>query len=296
MALIVGTSGWQYRHWRDGLYAGVPQRGWLERYAAAFATVEINAAFYRLPTREAFERWRERTPDDFVMAVKMSRYLTHVRRLRDPREPVGRLLAAAGGLGDRLGPVLLQLPPTLRADGALLSNALAAFPPQVRVAVEPRHDSWWSDEIREVLTAHAAALCWADRCGRPVTPLWRTAGWGYVRFHEGAARPWPRYGTGALRAWADRLGEWPVGAEVFAYFNNDPGGAAVGDAVRLAGLVAATGRPVTRVPGGEVSAVPGGGVSGMPVAEAAGSGGLGPGAREGRRRPRAPGDDGDAST
>jgi uncharacterized protein YecE (DUF72 family) len=113
MPLLIGTSGWQYRDWRGVLYPpGVPQRRWLEHYATQFATVENNNAFYRLPTRETFTQWAERTPAGFVMAVKASRYLTHIRRLRDPAEPVGRLLGAATGLGAALGPVLLQLPPT----------------------------------------------------------------------------------------------------------------------------------------------------------------------------------------
>ena len=99
------------------------------------------------------------------------------------------------------------------------------------MAVEPRHDSWWTDDIAALLARHGAALCWADRLGRPVTPLWRTADWGYLRFHEGAARPWPRYGRQALRAWAGRItGTWPDDADVFAYFNNDQHGAAVRDA------------------------------------------------------------------
>ncbi len=171
MPVLAGTSGWQYRHWRDEFYPrDVPQRRWLEYYAGQFATVENNGTFYRLPARDAFERWRERTPDGFVMAVKASRYLSHVRRLRDPAEPVHRMLGAFAGLGDRLGPVLLQLPPTMRADEELLDGALAQFPPTVRVAVEPRHPSWWSDRVRAVLTARGAALCWADLpapCPRP---------------------------------------------------------------------------------------------------------------------------------
>jgi len=244
MAVLVGTSGWQYRDWRDVLYPqGVPQRRWLEHYAGQFSTVENNGAFYRLPKPETFADWRARTPDGFVMAVKASRYLTHIRRLRDPAEPVGRLLAALAGLGDRLGPVLLQLPPTLRADPGALDDCLAEFARQapsagagpVRVAVEPRHDSWWTDDIRDLLTRHQAALCWADRLGRPLTPLWRTAGWGYLRFHEGAARPWPRYGAQALRTWAQRISDtWPAGADVYAYFNNDQHGAAVRDAEAFA--------------------------------------------------------------
>jgi len=246
MAVMVGTSGWQYKDWRGVLYPeGVPQRRWLEHYAGQFPTVENNGAFYRLPRPETFVDWRARTPAGFVMAVKASRYLTHVRRLREPAEPVGRLLTALAGLGDRLGPVLLQLPPTLRADAGALDDCLAEFARQapsaglgpVRVAVEPRHDSWWTDDIRVLLTRHQAALCWADRLGRPLTPLWRTADWGYLRFHEGAAQPWPRYGQQALRTWAGRItSTWPSGADMFAYFNNDQHGAAVRDAEAFTAL------------------------------------------------------------
>ena len=242
MPVLVGTSGWQYRHWRGAFYpAGVPQRQWLEYYAARFPTVENNGTFYRLPARETFERWRDRTPGGFVMAVKASRYLTHVRRLREPADPVRRMLEAFAGLKEKLGPVLVQLPPDLRADPELLDEALAQFPPGMNVAVEPRHPSWWSDQVRDVLTARGAALCWADRAGEPVTPLWRTAGWGYVRFHEGAGRPWPRYSAAELKEWAARVaGEWPGKEQcVYAYFNNDQEGAAVRDAAAFAGLTAA---------------------------------------------------------
>jgi Uncharacterized conserved protein len=140
MAMLVGTSGWQYDDWRGLLYPpGLPKRLWLERYGECFDTVENNNAFYRLPARETFESWRDRTPDAFVMAVKASRYLTHIKRLKDPREPVERLLRTAEGLGTKLGPILLQLPPTLRADTDLLTECLRGFPAGVRVAVEPRH-------------------------------------------------------------------------------------------------------------------------------------------------------------
>ena len=237
MTLLVGTSGWQYRDWRGGLYPdGLAQRAWLGHYADRFATVEVNNAFYRLPERPTFERWREQTPDGFVVAVKVSRYLTHVRRLRDPAEPVARLVDRAAGLGDRLGPYLLQLPPTLRAEPGRLDACLRAFPAGARVAVEPRHDSWWSDEVRAVLEQHSAALCWADRGGRPLTPLWRTAPWGYVRLHEGTASPRPSYGRSALASWLDRIDDaWPGArrADVFVYFNNDHGGAAVRNARTL---------------------------------------------------------------
>jgi len=198
MPVRVGTSGWQYADWRGGLYpAGVPQRLWLQRYAEVFDTVEVNNAFYRLPERSVFESWRDRTPPGFLVAVKASRYLTHIKRLRDPAEPVARLLGRADGLGSKLGPVLLQLPPTLQGDVELLQGCLACFPGYVRVAVEPRHRSWWTPEVRRVLSSYNAALCWADRRSRPITPLWRTADWGYLRLHEGDRHP--GRGTGRPR-------------------------------------------------------------------------------------------------
>ena len=246
MRILVGTSGWQYRHWRGVLYPpDVPQKRWLEHYAASYETVENDGTFYRLAARETFADWQARTPDGFVMAIKASRYLTHIRRLRDPAGPVERLMQAAGGLGRRLGPVLLQLPPNLQADPALLDACLAEFAKApadvveapVRVAVEPRHPSWWTNQTQDVLAARGAALCWADRLGRPVTPLWHTADWGYVRFHAGTAQPWPRYGTGALRSWLNRMrAAWPDEASIYVYFNNDQYGAAIADAAEFARL------------------------------------------------------------
>lgn len=246
MSLHVGTSGWQYKDWRGVLYPdGVPQRLWLERYAETFATVESNNAFYRLPPVETFEKWRDRTPDAFVMAVKASRYLTHIKRLSEPDEPVARLMRSAAGLDGKLGPILLQLPPTLQVDAARLAACLSCFPRATRVAVEPRHESWWTDEVRAILTAHNAALCWADRRGRPLNPLWRTADWAYLRFHEGAAFPWPSYGDTSLRSWLRRIHqEWDSGADVYAYFNNDQRGAAVRDALRFRAFADAAGWPV----------------------------------------------------
>ncbi len=234
--MLIGTSGWQYADWRGVLYPpGLPQRRWLRHYGDVFATVENNNAFYRLPGRETFEQWRGSTPPGFVMAVKASRYLTHMKRLTDPAEPVERLMNAAAGLGPKLGPVLLQLPPTLRAEPDRLAACLQRFPAGVRVAVEPRHPSWWTDETRRLLERHDAALCWTDRLGRPQTPLWRTTGWLYLRFHEGPAEPWPNYDDETLQGWADEL----AGADdAYVYFNNDPGGAAVRNALRFAELTA----------------------------------------------------------
>jgi uncharacterized protein YecE (DUF72 family) len=248
--IVVGTSGWQYDDWRGRLYPRyVPKRRWLEHYASAFATVEVNNAFYRLPEKSTFQDWRNRTPDDFCFAVKLSRYLTHIRRLRNPAEPVSRFLDRAAGLDAKLGPVLVQLPPTLRADPDALDEVLYRFPERVRVAVEPRHESWWTAEVRHVLERRGAALCWADRRGRPVSPLWRTADFGYLRMHEGRAQPRPRYGRIALRSWVERItAEYGEQPDVYVYFNNDPGGAAVVDAIAFAAAARRRGLPVSRTP------------------------------------------------
>ena len=245
MAVWIGTSGWQYRHWRPGFYAGIPARRWLDHYSTHFETVELNGSFYRLPPRERFEAWAAQLPDGFVMAVKMSRYLTHIRRLQQPEEPVARFLESAMGLGGHLGPVLLQLPPTLVADPPVLDAVLGLFPATVRVAVEPRHASWWTDEVRALLERNGAALVEADRRGR-LTPDWRTTTWRYLRFHEGRGHPSPCYGEAALDTWAEQVAGTPD--DVYAYFNNDPAGCAVRDARVFATAAARHGLDPTRVP------------------------------------------------
>lgn len=247
--MLIGTSGWQYRHWRQTFYPpGVAQAGWLEFYAARFATVESNAAFYRLPEAETFAAWAERTPDDFVIAVKASRYLTHILRLSEPEEPVRLLVERASRLGTKLGPILLQLPPSMRIELDRLERTLDAFPPDWRVAVEFRHASWFTEEVRQVLTERRVALCLADRWG-PVSPIWRTADWTYLRFHSGRASPLPCYGRQALATWVERLGaNWTSGEEVFVYFNNDPRACALRDAIVFARLARRAGFGPTRVP------------------------------------------------
>jgi len=249
MPIFIGTSGWQYRHWRETFYPpDVAQRDWLEFYAARFATVESNAAFYRLPEKKTFADWAERTPKDFIWTVKVSRFLTHIKRLRDPAEPVERFVAHARGLGGKLGPALLQLPPQLAADVDLLDGCLAQFPRDMRVAVEFRHRSWWTANVERVLRRHKATLCWADRF-RPISPLWRTADWGYLRFHQGRASPRPCYGEAALAAWVSRIHEvLPREADVFVYFNNDQRACALRDAIVFARLVQRAGWEVSRVP------------------------------------------------
>jgi uncharacterized protein YecE (DUF72 family) len=232
----IGTSGWQYKDWRGVLYPrGLPQSGWLQRYAQTFDTVELNNSFYGLPSAEQFVRWRESVPPGFIVAAKVSRYLTHVRRLRDPEGPVQLFLERASHLGDRLGPVVLQLPPTLQKDGANLERTLTSFRKQVRVAVEFRHPSWFGDDVKAILGEHNAALVWADRRGRLQNPGWRTADWLYVRFHGGAGSA-GNYGRQVLDRYAANLARNEC--EAYVYFNNDAAGNAVRNALTLARRIA----------------------------------------------------------
>ncbi len=249
MPVIIGTSGWHYEHWRPEFYPATmgPAR-WLGFYAGRFAVVEANSTFYRLPEQSTFEHWRDSVPDGFVFALKASRYLTHVRRLKDPAEPVARLMGERRVLGSHLGPVLLQLPPTLEADPDRLDATLAAFGDSVRVAIEPRHASWFVDDVRAVLTERAAALCVAD--GGPVDmPAWKTTDWAYIRFHGGTGRPRSCYKRQQLADLAARLlDERGPADDAYCFFNNDTYGCALRDARVFADLAERLGREVTGVP------------------------------------------------
>jgi uncharacterized protein YecE (DUF72 family) len=241
MPLLVGTSGWQYRDWRGPVYPPrEPARRWLELYAAMFGTVEVNSTFYRLPDQDRFRAWAGATPSPFCFAVKASRYLTHIRRLREPADAVARLLDASQGLGRKRGPVLLQLPPTLRADAGALDETVQAFGGRVRVAVEFRHPSWDSREIDAILSGHDASRVLADNQGN-ITGA-RTAGWAYVRLHRGRATPDPCYGRTALSSWVTRLVDlWGPSVDGYVYFNNDARACAVRNARMFRTLAAKSG-------------------------------------------------------
>lgn len=252
MPIWIGTSGWQYRHWRGGLYpVGVPTARWFDRYAESFDTVELNVTFYRQPAPSVFESWARRAPDGFLFAVKASRFLTHILRLREPQDSVDRLLEGASRLGKHLGPVLIQLPPDMPIEVERLAETLDAFPKDVRIAVEPRHRSWFVEPVLEVLRRRDAALCWAHRYRalNPTDPAWATASWGYVRFHHGTASPRGCYGERSLASWLEHVrGAWRPEQDVFAYWNNDFRGCAPRDAGTFARLALDAGVPVTRAP------------------------------------------------
>ncbi len=236
MALRVGTSGYQYRHWRDVLYPpGLPARAWLARYAAFFDTVELNATFYRLPTAAAVDRWRDGVPAGFAFAVKGSRYLTHLKRLLDTAQGLERFYDPVSRFGDRLAVTLWQLPPQLGPDLERLDCFLSRLPPG-RHAVEFRDPAWYTAETCALLERHRAAFCEHDRV--EVQPPRHTGGFRYVRFHGTTGRYHGRYGPAALRPWAEDLLGWTGrGRDAFVYFNNDLGGAAVHDALDLLALV-----------------------------------------------------------
>jgi uncharacterized protein YecE (DUF72 family) len=227
----IGTSGWQYADWREVLYAkGMPQRDWLRRYAEVFDTVELNNSFYGLPKAESFARWRESVPPGFVIAAKLSRYLTHVRGLRDPVGPVHLFMDRAAHLGPHLGPVVMQLPPTRAKDEDGLERTLQAFPAHVRVAVEFRHPSWFVDRVCDILQRHNASLVWADRGGRLQNPDWITGDWLYLRLHGGRGRA-GNYGQRVIDGYAQRLSN--LSRDAYVYFNNDTSGNAVRNAQAL---------------------------------------------------------------
>jgi uncharacterized protein YecE (DUF72 family) len=231
----VGCSGWSYSHWREGVYPeGVPQRRWLEHYATLFDTVEVNATFYRLPRRETVAGWVERTPPDFLLAVKASRFLTHVRRLSDVGRGLERFYDRIAPLLDspKMGPVLWQLPETFHRDDERLAGALARLPAG-RHCFEFRHKSWFAPEVYELLREHGAALVIGDHPARPFQAHELTADWTYVRFHSGSRGRRGNYSDGELETWARRIAAWRSRAEVLAYFNNDWEGFAVRNALAL---------------------------------------------------------------
>jgi uncharacterized protein YecE (DUF72 family) len=240
----VGCSGWQYRHWRGDFYpSAVPVSGWFEHYASIFETVEINNSFYRLPESATFAVWATRAPRGFVFAVKASRYLTHMKKLKDPGDPLDRLLTRARVLGRHLGPILYQLPPGWRCDLQRLEQFLQHLPADVRHVLEVRDPTWYAPEVFALLERHGVALCLHDMQGSATGRL-RIGPFVYVRFHGASGRYGGGYPPHRLDAWAAWLADQALGgADLYAYFNNDVGGHAPRDAVRLRDLLRArTGR------------------------------------------------------
>jgi uncharacterized protein YecE (DUF72 family) len=241
----VGCSGWNYRDWRGRLYPeGLGAARWLGRYAEVFDTVEVNSTFYRLASPKAVERWVDQTPPEFVFAAKASRYLTHVRRLREIDAGVARYYESIEPLvrSGKLGPVVWQLPPNFRCDLERLRTALAGLPPG-RHCFEFRHPSWFADQVYELLRDRGAALVIGDDPRRPFQAHELTADWTLVRLHHGRRGRRGNYSRRELEEWAGRIRRWRRKGEVFVYLNNDWEGFAVENA-RLLKLL------LRRSPGG----------------------------------------------
>ncbi|MGZ3280233.1 MAG: DUF72 domain-containing protein [Caulobacteraceae bacterium] len=235
--LRIGCSGWSYKDWRGPFYPPeVKAKDQLAWYARRFSTTEINASFYRLPTEKAVAAWRDAVPEGFLFAWKASRFLTHNKELKDPEESLNLILGRMEGLQDRYGPILFQLPPSLRLDRERLAHFLALLPRQRRCTVEFRHASWYAPEIFRLLAEHDVALCVSDHHDAP-SPWEATASFVYIRAHGPGGRFRGRYSEAELKSLAHAVKEWRRdGKAVFCYFDNDIKSAAPQDAEQLIAL------------------------------------------------------------
>jgi uncharacterized protein YecE (DUF72 family) len=234
-AVHIGCSGWNYRDWRERVYpAGLPPRRWLEYYATLFDTVEVNSTFYRLASPKAVAAWIEQTPEGFIFSLKASRYLTHIRRLRDIEQGAGRFYEGIEPLvgTPKLGPILWQLPENFVRDDERLRDALDKLPPG-RHCFEFRHQSWFAPEVYELLRDHSAALVIGDHPKRPFQTHELTADWTFVRLHHGHRGRRGNYSESELDTWRRRIARWRRRVEVLVFFNNDSEGFAVRNALWL---------------------------------------------------------------
>jgi len=235
MGFYIGTSGWVYKHWRGLFYPQkLGQAKWLEFYSQHFAKVELNNTFYHLPSEQAFAGWRDRTSPGFVYSVKVSRLITHLKKLRNVEEALDNFLSRARILGEKLGPLLYQLPPNMPRNEPLLEAFLRLLPADSSHIFEFRHESWFDEEVIALLRKHNVGFCIYDMPG-VTTPVLATSDVAYIRFHGSAAMYGSCYSDAELEAWATKiahLGERL--ASVYVYFNNDDEAFAVSNAKTLA--------------------------------------------------------------
>jgi uncharacterized protein YecE (DUF72 family) len=222
--ILVGCSGWQYADWREAFYPkGCPQRRWLESYAGRFPTVEVNSTFYRLPRRDAVARWVEQVPEEFVFTVKVSRYITHIKRLTTVADSWGRLRERIEPMieAGRLGSLLWQLPANFKRDDERLAAALDELPREHRHAFEFREPGWFAGEVYALLRERGVACVWPHDARRPLPAPPRTGDLAFVRFHWGERGRRGNYSDAELREWAPRVRDHAAGKDAFVYFNND---------------------------------------------------------------------------
>ncbi len=230
----IGTSGWHYDDWRGRFYPEkLPKAKWLEFYARHFNTLELNNSFYHLPSEKAFENWYDSSPADFLFAVKASRYITHIKRLIDCREAVGKFMPRASLLKEKLGPLLYQLPPGMQRDNDRLDSFLSILPREFRHVVEFRHGSWFTEGVYDILRRHKTGFCIFDMPGL-TSPVIATADFAYVRFHGSGRLYAGRYSDEEMAEWAKKIKRLASDVEsVYVYFNNDVRGYAIDNARTL---------------------------------------------------------------
>jgi uncharacterized protein YecE (DUF72 family) len=236
MRYYIGTSGWHYDHWREQFYPkGLAKSRWLEFYSGRFSTVELNNSFYHLPSEKAFTNWKDSSPSEFVFSVKVSRFITHIKRLKNAAEPLANFLSRARLLDGKLGPLLYQLPQNMKYDAQALEEFVKILPRDVLHVFEFRHNSWFDDRIFNLLHRYHVGFCIYDMPGFS-TPVVTTSHFCYIRFH---GSPWlysSCYSDEELESWAQKIKE--LGAStVYAYFNNDAEGFATGNALKLKNLL-----------------------------------------------------------
>jgi uncharacterized protein YecE (DUF72 family) len=241
-SIEVGTSGWQYDHWRGDFYSEkLPKSRWFEHYASIFSTVELNNSFYRQPKSATWERWQDQAPAQFCYAIKANRFITHIKRFRDGEDPIERFLDGAERLKSHLGPVLFQAPPNFeKTDENLgrLDEFFSLMPRRVRSVLEFRHPSWYDDETYELLRRRQVSFCIHDMT-KLETPVVTTGPIAYLRFHGSGARYGGNYSDEMLGDWAKRIRSLSHHVEgVWCYFNNDIGGHAPRNALTLREMLA----------------------------------------------------------
>ena len=236
--IYIGTSGWHYAHWKGPFYPeNITAQQMLNFYTRHFRVVEINNSFYQLPASETLDTWRTTVPENFIFAVKASRYITHMKKLKDPRETVHKFLHDISTLGNKLGPILFQLPPRWKCNPDRLTEFLTVLPGGLRYAFEFRDPSWFSDKVYSALKQANAAFCIYDLDGT-LSPVKVTADFTYIRLHgpEGAYQGC--YTQSTLAQWAETLAAWgDEGKDVFCFFDNDQEGYAVENAQSLKELL-----------------------------------------------------------
>jgi uncharacterized protein YecE (DUF72 family) len=234
----IGTSGWHYEHWRGLFYPDkLVKPKWLEFYAQRFNTVELNNSFYHLPSEKAFINWQESSPEGFIFAVKVSRFITHIKRLKNVEEPLQNFLARAAFLQDKLGPLLYQLPPGMKRSDETLKTFLTLLPRQYCHVFEFRHESWIDDGVFNMLKKYNAGLCVFDMPDF-TCPVVATADFAYIRFHGSTGLYWSRYSDIELSDWAKKIRKLGNNLKaVYIYFNNDAGAYAVDNAKTLGRLL-----------------------------------------------------------